>query len=235
MRSTRRSQASPAKAGAMCGRFALTLPPAAVRAYFGYPEQPNFPPRYNIAPTQPVAVVRWEMGQRHFALMRWGFLPGFVKDMKTFPLLLNARAEGIEDKPSFRAAIRRRRCLFIADGFYEWRREGKAKQPFLIRRPNRGPLALAGLWETWNTADGSEMDTACIITCGPNGTMAAVHDRMPVILEPRDFDLWLNPHSESRDVLTLLRPADEDILELVPISDRVNKVANDRADVQDEA
>ena len=97
------------------------------------------------------------------------------------------------------------------------------------------PLFFAGLWETWNTADGSEMDTACIITCGPNGTMAAVHDRMPVILEPRDFDLWLNPHSESRDVLPLLRPADEDILELVPISDRVNKVANDRADVQDEA
>lgn len=219
----------------MCGRFALTLPPQAVRAYFGYPEQPNFPPRYNIAPTQPIAVVhRWE-GARRFTLMRWGFLPGFVKDPKDFPLLINARSEGIADKPSFRAAIRRRRCLIPVDGFYEWRREGKAKQPFLIRRPDRGMMAFGGIWETWSSADGSEMDTAAIITCGPNGTMAAIHDRMPVILAPGDFDAWLDPHSEGNTILPLMRPAPEGLLELVPVSDRVNKVANDGADVQDPA
>lgn len=216
----------------MCGRYALTLPPDAVRAYFGYGDQPNFPARYNVAPTQPVPVVILADGARRFMLMRWGFIPTFVKDPKTFPLLLNARAEGVAEKPSFRAAIRRRRCLFISDGFYEWRREGKVKQPFLIRRPNRGPIAFAGLWETWSAADGGEIDTACIITCAANATMAAIHDRMPVVLEPRDFDAWLDPHAESRDVLPLLRPAEEGILELRPISPLVNKATNEGPEVQ---
>lgn len=216
----------------MCGRFALTLPPAAVRAYFGYPEQPNFPPRYNIAPTQPVAVVHHWEGQRRFALMRWGFLPGFVKDAKDFPLILNARAEGIADKPSFRAAIRRRRCLLPADGFYEWRREGRAKQPYLIRRPDRGLMAFAGLWETWNAADGSEVDTVCIITCAANGVMAAVHDRMPVILAPADHGRWLDPASEGKEILPLLGPAPDELLELVPVSPRVNKAQNEGAELQ---
>lgn len=219
----------------MCGRYALTLPPEAVRSYFGYDDRPNFPPRYNIAPTQPVAVVRLESGARRFALMRWGFIPSFVKDMKAFPLILNARAEGIEAKPSFRAAIRRRRCLIIADGFYEWRREGKTKQPFLIRRPNCGPIAFAGLWECWHGPDGGEIDTACIITCGPNATIAAIHDRMPVILERPQFDAWLDPTADPRDILPLLRPADEDSLELVAISSAVNRVANDGPHVQQPA
>ena len=216
----------------MCGRFVITSPPDAMRRLFRYGEQPNFPARYNIAPTQPVGVVRLSERARQFVLMRWGFLPGFVRDPKTFPLIINARAEGIAEKPSFRAAIRRRRCLLPADGFYEWRREARAKEPFLIRRPDRGPIAFAGLWETWSSADGSEVDTACIITCGPNGTMAAVHDRMPVILSSRDFDCWLDPDSTGPDVLSLLRPAPDEALELVPVSDRVNKVANDDADVQ---
>ncbi len=217
----------------MCGRYALTLPPEAVRSYFAYADQPNFPPRYNIAPTQPVAVVILAEGARRFMLMRWGFLPGFVKDPKTFPLILNARAEGIEEKPSFRAAIRRRRCLFITDGFYEWRREGKVKQPFLIRRPNGGPIAFGGLWECWSTPDGGEIDTACIITCAANGTVGAIHDRMPVILEPPAFDEWLDPHTPQGDVARLLRPANEDILELVAISSAVNKASNDGPEVQE--
>jgi len=219
----------------MCGRYALTLPPEAVRAYFGYVDQPNFPPRYNIAPTQPIALMRLEEGRRRFALARWGFLPAFVKDMRDFPLILNARAEGIEAKPSFRAAIRRRRCLVLADGFYEWRRLGKTKQPFLIRRPNRGPIAFAGLWETWHSADGSEMDTACIITCGPNAVMAAIHDRMPVILEPPAFDVWLDPSSPADDVMALLRPAPDHVLELLPVSTTVNAATNEGPDVQEPA
>ena len=216
----------------MCGRYALTLPPEAVRRYFGYQDRPNFPPRYNIAPTQPIALMRLENGARRFALARWGFLPGFVKDPKDFPLIINARAEGIAEKPSFRAAIRRRRCIVLADGFYEWRRVGKAKQPFLIRRPQRTPLAFAGLWETWNAADGSEVDTACIITCGPNATMAAIHDRMPVILDPGVFGLWLDPHAEGRDILPLMRPTDDAALELVPVSTAVNAVKNEGPEVQ---
>ncbi len=219
----------------MCGRYALTLPPDAVRAYFGYVDQPNFPPRYNIAPTQPIALMRLEEGRRRFALARWGFLPAFVKDMREFPLILNARAEGIEAKPSFRAAIRRRRCLVLADGFYEWRRLGKTRQPFLIRRPNRGPIAFAGLWETWHSADGSEMDTACIITCGPNAVMAAIHDRMPVILEPPAFDVWLDPSSQADAVLALLRPAPDEALELLAVSTTVNAATNEGPDVQEPA
>lgn len=219
----------------MCGRFALTLPPEAVRSYFGYREQPNFPPRYNIAPTQPIALVRQEAGHRTFALARWGFLPAFVKDMREFPLILNARAEGIEVKPSFRAAIRRRRCLIMADGFYEWRRLGKARQPFLIRRPNRGPIAFAGLWETWHAPDGSEIDTACIITCGPNAVVSAIHDRMPVILDPAAFSFWLDPSSPADAVLGLLRPAPDHALELLPVSSAVNAATNEGPDVQEPA
>src|SRR6266568_191221 len=129
----------------MCGRFAITSPPEAVRAFFGYAERPNFPPRYNIAPTQPIPIVHAQRDAsgavaRHFKLARWGFLPGFVKDPKTFPLLINARAEGLADKPSFRAAIRRRRCLVPADAWYEWRKNlSGPKTPFLLRRPAGGP------------------------------------------------------------------------------------------------
>lgn len=153
----------------MCGRYAMTLPPEAARSYFRYGEIPNFPPRYNIAPTQPIPIVRLDgAGSRRFALVRWGFIPSFVKDMKAFPLIINAKAEGIDGKPSFRAAVRRRRCLIIADGFYEWRQDGSGskapKQPFLMRRPDGGPMAFAGLYETWQAAEGSEIETACIIT-----------------------------------------------------------------------
>src|SRR5712672_2474102 len=133
----------------MCGRFVITSPPEALRQIFGYLEQPNFPPRYNIAPTQPVPVVILENGGRHFALARWGLIPSWVKDPRKFALLINARAEGIAEKPSFRAAIRRRRCLIPADGFYEWRREGKLKRPYFIRARGGEPMAFAGIWETW--------------------------------------------------------------------------------------
>ena len=144
----------------MCGRYAITLPPEAVRAFFDYVDQPNFPPRYNIAPTQPIPIVvgepHSEGRRRRFMLARWGFLPGFVKDPKTFPLIINARAETLADKASFRAAFKRRRCLVVADGFYEWRRSGaekaSAKRPYLIRPAGGGPMGFAGLFETWSDA-----------------------------------------------------------------------------------
>ena len=229
----------------MCGRFAITLPPEAVRSFFRYAEQPNFPPRFNIAPTQPVPVVRMQRDEqgrkgRHFMLMRWGFLPSFVKDPKDFPLVINARVETVFEKPSFRNAVKRRRCIFIADAFYEWRRDtqgkGKAKQPsipFLIRRVDGNPMAFAGLWETWTGPNGEEQDTACILTTDSNGLMAGIHDRMPVILEPEAFDLWLdNFDTDPQDAAALMKPAAEDVLEAFEIAPLVNKVANDGPELQ---
>jgi putative SOS response-associated peptidase YedK len=230
----------------MCGRYAITLPPDAVRAFFRYAEQPNFPPRYNIAPTQPVPVVTMERQPdggrvRHFVLMRWGFLPGFVKDPKDFPLVINARAETLADKPSFRNAFRRRRCIFIADAFYEWKRDlsGKGKdrkpsQPFLIRRRDGNPMAFAGLWESWMGPNGEEMDTACVVTTAANATMEPIHDRMPVLLEPEDFDTWLEGDETATEAAqALMKPAADDVLEFYAISNAVNKVSNDNAAVQE--
>jgi len=204
----------------MCGRFAITLPPEAARQYFGYGEQPNFPPRFDVRPTQPVPVVMLSERARHFMLMRWGFLPGFVRDEKEFPLLINARSETAYEKPSFRNAIRRRRCLFVADAFYEWQKldeKGRKKQPFRIARPNGEPLALGGIYETWSK-DGSEIDTCAILTTSANATLSAIHDRMPVILNPADFDRWLSPDTGQDDVVRLMRPAGEDVLTLEPIA-----------------
>jgi putative SOS response-associated peptidase YedK len=223
----------------MCGRYAITLPPEAVRAFFNYVEQPNFPPRYNIAPTQPIPIVSAREHtagvERHFRLVRWGFLPAFVKDAKTFPLIINARAEGIAEKASFRAAFKRRRCLVVADGYYEWRVIGpkQPKQPYLIRRIDRSPMGFAGLYETYMDATGGELDSACIITTSANALTREVHDRMPVIVPQEAFSAWLDHEATApADALAMLRPAPEDILELSPISKSVGNVANDTEVVQ---
>ncbi len=225
----------------MCGRYAITLPPEAVRLYFRYVEQPNFPPRYNIAPTQPIPIVRLERNRdqgaaRHFALVRWGLLPSWVKDPRDFPLIINARDDTILTKASFRASIRHRRCLVIADGFYEWRKTPlktrAPKQPFLIRRVGGGPMAFAGLWESWLGADGSEIDTACISSA--NGLVAAIHDRMPAILEPKDFDRWLDEREVTpHEAMSLIRPAPDGALEMVEVGPAVGKVANDGPQLQE--
>ena len=165
--------------------------------------------------------------------------PAFVKDPQDFPLLINARAETLAQKPSFRAALKRRRCLVIADGFYEWRREAPgapkatAKAPFLVRRVDRAPMGFAGLMETWSDPSGGEIDTACIITTAANRLMARVHDRMPAILPPEAFAIWLDNDGVDAEIATaLLRPAPEPALELIPIGAAVNRAANDDAAVQ---
>ncbi len=227
----------------MCGRYAITLPPEAVRAYFAYVETPNFPPRFNVAPTQPIPIVLAEPhsggSRRHFRLVRWGFLPGFVKDPKAFPLIINARAETLAQKASYRAALKRRRCLVIADGFYEWRkapaggRGGAGKRPYLIRRVGGEPMGLAGLYETWSDPTGGEIDTACIVTTAANALAGLLHDRMPAILEPGDFSAWLDVDGvEFAKAAELLKPAPEAALELVEIGPSVNRVANDDPRVQ---
>ncbi len=218
----------------MCGRFSLTVPPEEIREFLGFPEQPNFPPRYNIAPTQPIAVVMRGADGRHFTLMRWGLWPSWVKDPKDFPTLINARGESVAVKPAFRAAMRRRRCLIPADGFYEWQASGKGQKiPHLIRRPDGGPFAFAGLWETWLGAAGEEIDTATIVTTTANEKLKPLHARMPVVVAPEDFARWLDADANPPDaVADIIRPAQGDFFEAFPISTRVNSVANDDPDIQ---
>jgi putative SOS response-associated peptidase YedK len=169
----------------MCGRYVIFSTPEAIRALFRYGEQPNFPPRYNVAPTQPIPVVRLVDGKPSFALMRWGLLPSWVEEPKTFPLLINARGESVLDKPAFRNAMRRRRCLIPADGFYEWQAgAGGPKQAYFVRARTSGeappPLAFAGLWETWTGPNGEELDTAAIVnrrkphSCGDPSAHAGI-------------------------------------------------------------
>jgi hypothetical protein len=148
----------------MCGRYSITSAPEAIRALFRYEEEPDFPPRYNIAPTQPIPVVRLIGGKCRFALMRWGLVPAWVKDPAAVSLLINARGETVCEKPAFRNAMKYRRCLIPADGFYEWQAGARGKQPFYIRAKDGAPLAFAGLWETWAGPNGEEVDTATIVT-----------------------------------------------------------------------
>ncbi|MCO5092451.1 SOS response-associated peptidase [Bosea sp. (in: a-proteobacteria)] len=223
----------------MCGRYAITLPPEAMRASFGYREQPNFPPRYNIAPTQPVPVIRPHGSARQFLLMRWGFIPGWVRDAKDFPLVINIRGESAAEKPSFRNALARRRCLMPADAFYEWRRSGTGKQArndaFLFRRPDRGFFAFAALWETWSAPDGSEIDTVAMLTGPASGPMAAIHHRAPIILAAHDHDAWLDPGATPQQTRRLIEPPPDDLLEIVAIGPAINKVANDGPELQEPA
>lgn len=222
----------------MCSRYSLTSPPEAVRSYFGYEEKADFPPRYNIAPTQPVAIVRQDdKGLRHLALVRWGLIPSWVKDPREFTTLINARSETAATKPSFRGAMRHHRCLVPADAYYEWTGPQGAKVPHLIRPradgPLRGVFAIAGIFDHWLGADGSELETMAILTCPANRATAFIHDRMPVILPKEHFDRWLDCRpGTAEQVLDLLRPAPDVLLETIEVSRALNNPRNDRPDVQ---
>jgi putative SOS response-associated peptidase YedK len=212
----------------MCGRYVIISSPEAIRRLFGYVDQPNFPPRYNVAPTQPVPIVRLAEGQRRFALVRWGLIPAWVKDPKTFSLVINARGESVLDKPAFRNAMRRRRCLFPADGFYDWNEAGGRRRPHFIRPKAGGPIAFAGLWESWMGPNGEEMETAAIVTTQAQGSLAAIHDRMPVIVPPEAFDFWLDSREvDANTAAALIAPPREGLLEVYAVSTKVNHVAND--------
>jgi putative SOS response-associated peptidase YedK len=216
----------------MCGRYCITSSPAAIRALFRYREQPNFPPRYNVAPTQPVPIVRMMEGSRQFGLVRWGLIPAWVKDPKAISLLINARGESVNDKPAFRNAMKRRRCLFPADGFYEWKPHARGKRPYFARPAGEGPAAFAGLWETWIGPNGEEMDTAAIVTTVANKEMAEVHHRAPVMVQPEQFDLWLDcANVDEQTAAALIAPAPEGAMEVYEISPAVNRVANDSAEL----
>lgn len=214
----------------MCGRFVITSPPEALRQIFGYEEQPNFPPRHNIAPTQPIPVVIRENGRRHFRLMRWGLVPAWVKDPRNFTLLINARAETVREKPAFKNAVRRRRVLVPADGYYEWQETGGKKRPFFIHRRDGAPLGFAGLAETWAGPNGEEVDTVALVTTAASPDIASLHHRMPVTIAPRDFERWLDCSADdANEVMHLLGSPDEGVFVRHEVSRRVNAVANDDA------
>jgi putative SOS response-associated peptidase YedK len=216
----------------MCGRYCITSAPAAIRALLRYAEQPNFPPRYNVAPTQPVPIVRVMEGQRQFALARWGLIPAWVDDPRNFSLLINARAETVNDKPAFKNAMKRRRCLFPADGFYEWKADATGKRPYFARSKSGGPIAFAGLWETWMGPNGEEMETAAIVTTQANPEMAAVHWRAPVIVPPEQFEMWLDcANVDEHAAAELIKPAPAGSMEVYEVSSAVNRVVNDSPDL----
>jgi putative SOS response-associated peptidase YedK len=214
----------------MCGRFVITSPPAALRQIFGYEQQPNFPPRHNIAPTQPIPVVIFDHGKRQFQLMRWGLVPAWVKDPRNFTLLINARAETAREKPAFKNALKRRRCLVPADGYYEWSTTGSRKRPFFIHRRDGAPVGFAALAETWVGPNGEEVDTVAILTAAASADLAVLHHRVPVTIRPADFERWLDCGAyDVSEVMALLGPPQPGAFAWYEVSTRVNSVANDDA------
>lgn len=219
----------------MCGRYTLIANAEAIRLLFEVPafDERLVVPRYNIAPTQPIVVVRGGPRGRELIPVRWGLIPWWAKDLKTLPLMVNARAEQIAQKPAFRDAFKYRRCLVPASGFYEWQPRGKGpKQPFLaspgpIRPGGDELIAFAGVYETWHGPDGSEIDSATIVVTDANAPLRAIHDRMPVVLAPKDFETWLSRDSDPAEAQALLKPAPDDLFSLTPVGTRVNSADND--------
>lgn len=213
----------------MCGRFTLHARLNLLLQQFALEAGPEIAPRYNISPTQLVPVVRCRKdGQREMIMMKWGLVPSWAKDPSIGNRMINARSETVASKPSFRTAFKRRRCLIPADGYYEWKRVGGAKQPYYIRLQDDRPFAMAGLWESWRDEEDQRLRTFTIITTNANETTCEVHDRMPVILSPLDYELWLNPEFEEQEPLqSLLQPYDPNDVVLDPVSTHVNNSRHD--------
>jgi putative SOS response-associated peptidase YedK len=196
-------------------------------------DEPDWTPRYNIAPTQPVPVIRQNPKEpvRELSLFRWGLIPSWAKDMSGAAMMINARSETASTKPAFRDALNSRRCLIPADGFYEWQKGGKTKRPYCFE-VNEGQLfAFAGIWDRWNGPTGNWIKSCSILTTTPNAVTSTVHDRMPVILDPDCYDLWLDPGMHDMTVVSdMLKPFDARLMRCYPVSSRVNHVANDDAE-----
>jgi putative SOS response-associated peptidase YedK len=210
----------------MCGRYTLKTPASVLTELFDIEEAPSsVTPSYNIAPTQRVATVLSENGKRKLEMLRWGLVPSWADDPEIGNRMINARAETVAEKPSYRKAFRKSRCLVLADGFYEWQKTESSKQPFHIRMKDESPFAFAGLWESWD--NGEEIRSCTIITTDANDLVGEVHNRMPVILQPEDYEMWLDPDFDEREPLTsLLKPFPADAMEAYPVSRRVNKPSN---------
>lgn len=213
----------------MCGRFVQSSPGRTLAERFGVAQAPALRARYNLAPTQPAAVVREVGGERRIDLLRFGLVPSWAEDLRIGARMINARAERIATAPAFRSAFRRRRCIVPADAFYEWQAggAGRAKQPWLVRAADGAPLAMAGVWEHFAPAEGEPVESFAIVTTDANPALQPIHDRMPVLLEPGQIDAWLDPANPDREALAaLLRPATLP-LECLPVSRAVNDVRHD--------
>lgn len=212
----------------MCGRYALYGPASRLAEHFGVSfDDIPFAPRYNLAPLQFAPVILGPAGERCVAMLRWGLLPSWAKDMKIAARLINARAETAAEKPSFRAAFRSRRCLVPADGFYEWRSSEAGKQPFLFQLASGAPMALAGLWEHWTAPGGEELATFTILTTTANELLATIHERMPVILPPEAWGLWLNACRTPAQLAPLLLPHAAAEMCARPVSRRLGSPRNE--------
>lgn len=217
----------------MCGRFTLTRSAVEVAEAFDLMEPPFHEPRFNIAPTQPVPVIvaTEAAPQRQFRLLYWGLIPSWADDPAIGSRMINARAETLAEKPSFRTALKRRRCLVLADGFYEWQRVATSKQPYYFQVGDRQPFAFAGLWEHWQSKEGDTIDSCTIITTEPNSLLSQFHNRMPVILHPQEYDRWLDPTLQKADLLQpLLRPYPAEHMGAYPVSMAVNNPRYDTPD-----
>lgn len=218
----------------MCGRYRLTRKKEILAEHFGIEPDENWQPRYNVAPAQDVTVIRQdpEQPKRVASTMRWGLIPFWSKDPKMGYKMINARCEGIEEKPAFKEALRKRRCLIPADGFYEWQKSGGTKKPFCFTMADDSLFAFAGIWERWKDPEGKWIETCSIITTTPNKLTEDVHDRMPVILHPEDYDLWLDPGFHDAATLTgLLKPYEAEAMKRFEVSTRINSVENDDPDL----
>jgi putative SOS response-associated peptidase YedK len=214
----------------MCGRFTLFDSADSVAERFGLPDTPSLSPRYNIAPSQMVAAVRIppEGGERELVPLRWGLVPSWTKDPAMGTRMINARAETAADKPAFRSAIRRRRCLVPANGFYEWKRVNGRKQPYYVRMEDGAIFAFAGLWESWAGPEQEKIESCTILTTVPNDLLRPIHDRMPVILSPRDYPLWLSPAAQDPGALApLFHPYSPGEMTVFPVGTAVNNPKTD--------
>ena len=220
----------------MCGRYTLRTPIDVLAEGFEIQEYPSsITPNYNVAPTQEVAGLVEEEEKRKLEMFHWGLIPSWAKDPAIGNKMINARAETVSEKPSFRSAFKKRRCLILADGFYEWQKTDDGKQPYYIKMQDDSPFAFAGLWEVWDKY-GEEIRSGTIITTDANDLMNEIHHRMPVILHPEDYGLWLDPDFDEKEALTaLLKPYPSDAMEAYPVSRRVNKPANNEPSVLEPA
>ena len=215
----------------MCGRYRLSRRKQIIEQYFGSaPWDDDWSPRYNIAPTQPIPVIRQHPKEpiRQLSLMKWGLIPHGAKNPSIESATINAKSETAATKPAFRDPLKLRRCLIPADGFYEWQKKGTSKQPYCFEVNDGDLFAFAGIWDGWKNADGQWIKTCSILTTIPNAVTSAVHDRMPVILDPDSYDLWLDPGMQNvAEISELLKPYDARLMRCYPVSSRVNHVAND--------
>jgi len=211
----------------MCGRFTLSQPTDAIASAFNIAQIPPLEPRYNIAPTQLIpSILSAPGGEKQLQMLRWGLIPSWAKDAKIGAKLINARAETVSEKPSFKAAFKRRRCLIVADGFYEWQRQEKQKQPYYFRLQNAQLFAFAGLWEQWKSPDEDIINSCTILTTEANDLLRPIHDRMPVILESKDYGLWLDSEAQQPQLQQLLRPYQADLMTSYTVSTKVNNPKN---------